>query len=141
MKEIITRIITLKKDRNVSEFSRFLGLSQRTVDSYLRGERKPSIELVFRVCEKCNVSSDWLLGLSETAQTPQNAQQSSPERDPKSQESLHLLIRTVSQQQDTIEAQRRELELLKSRQPKKAIPSQPQPETFSRSRTRSLVTK
>ena len=47
---------------NVSEFARFLGMKQQTLDNYIKG-RIPSVEFVVRLCSKCCVSADWLLGL------------------------------------------------------------------------------
>jgi len=64
MKLFLERLNHLRGDMNVTEFSRFLGMKQRTVDACLRGERKPSIELLLAICEKCNVTSDWMLGRS-----------------------------------------------------------------------------
>lgn len=40
-------------------------MGQKTVDFYLRGERKPSVEFILNICSKFNVSADWLLGLPE----------------------------------------------------------------------------
>jgi len=64
MKLFLERLNHLRGDMNVTEFSRFLGMKQRTVDACLRSERKPSIELLLAICEKCNVTSDWMLGRS-----------------------------------------------------------------------------
>lgn len=49
---------------SVSAFARFLGLNQKTLDLYIKGQRKPSVELVIAVCSKCGRTADWLLGLS-----------------------------------------------------------------------------
>ena len=57
------RLNKLRGNMNVSEFARFLGIRQSSLDCYIKGERKPSVELVVAVCLKCDVSSDWLLGL------------------------------------------------------------------------------
>lgn len=48
---------------SVSAFSRYLGLNQKTLDLYIKGQRKPSVELIVAVCSKCGRSADWLLGL------------------------------------------------------------------------------
>jgi plasmid maintenance system antidote protein VapI len=63
MAQILDRIDQLKRGMNTTAFSRFLGVNQKTLDHVLKAERKPSIELVTTICEKCNVSADWLLGL------------------------------------------------------------------------------
>lgn len=70
-KIILTRLKTLQGDYSVSAFARFLEMPQKTVDTYINGQRKPSVEFILRVCSKFHVSADWLLGLSET-RTPIN---------------------------------------------------------------------
>lgn len=55
---------------SVSQFARKIGMNQKTVDFYMKGQRKPSVELIFSVCSSCNVSADWLLGLDDNATSP-----------------------------------------------------------------------
>lgn len=59
---------TLQGDRTIKEFAEFLGLSRATVGFYSAGTRIPDAEGVKKIAEKCGVSSDWLLGLSEYRQ-------------------------------------------------------------------------
>ena len=40
-------------------------MAQTTLNSYLSGDRKPSIELIKRICANFHVSADWLLGLTD----------------------------------------------------------------------------
>jgi transcriptional regulator with XRE-family HTH domain len=40
-------------------------MAQTTLNSYLSGKRKPSIELIKRICANYQVSADWLLGLTD----------------------------------------------------------------------------
>lgn len=47
-------------------FADFLGTSRQTLGYYLNGQRIPDALMVKQICERCNVSSDWLLGLSDT---------------------------------------------------------------------------
>ena len=61
----ITRLIELQGENSVTSFARYLEIPQNTLDCYIKGRRKPSVELILRVCKKCGVSADWLLGLSE----------------------------------------------------------------------------
>lgn len=49
----------------ISEFALFLGLSRQTVSFYLSGDRLPDAQVLSMICQKCKVSCDWLLGLSE----------------------------------------------------------------------------
>ena len=49
----------------MSAFARTLEMPQNTVDCYIKGRRKPSVELILRVCTRFHVSADWLLGLTD----------------------------------------------------------------------------
>lgn len=69
----ITRLKELQGQNSVTAFARYLELPQNTVDCYVKGRRKPSVELVTRVCKKCGVSADWLLGLSDTREPSEGA--------------------------------------------------------------------
>lgn len=61
----VSRLRKLMGKTNESAFSRFLEMHQSTFYLYSHGTRKPSVDFVMRVCRKCNVTSDWLLGLSD----------------------------------------------------------------------------
>lgn len=69
----ITRLIELQGENTVTAFARYLEIPQNTLDCYIKGRRKPSVELVLRVCKKCGVSADWLLGISEDRGGSQSA--------------------------------------------------------------------
>lgn len=64
--DVIERVRELQGNRANFEFGRMLGMTPQTVDLYMRGERKPSVEFIMNVCSCFNVSADWLLGLSRT---------------------------------------------------------------------------
>lgn len=70
-KIILRHLKELQADSSVSAFARHLEMPQKTVDAYINGQRKPSVEFILRVCAKCHVTSDWLLGLSD-ARTREN---------------------------------------------------------------------
>ncbi len=68
MQNFLERLNICRNGMSVSAFARLLGMNQKTIDLYVKGERKPSVELVAAVCSKCGCSADWLLGLqSESA--------------------------------------------------------------------------
>jgi len=69
-RDVISRVIELKNGVTTKEFSRKLGMTQQTVDLYLKGERKPSLEFIYNICCSFNVSADWLLGLPERGGPP-----------------------------------------------------------------------
>ena len=65
---IVTRIREVSSGVKTAELARILGMTQQTVDCYMRGKRKPSLELVYNVCSKFGCSADWLLGLNDEKQ-------------------------------------------------------------------------
>lgn len=56
--------LELMGDMTIQEFADELGLSRATVGFYAAGQRIPDALGVKTIAEKCNVSADWLLGLS-----------------------------------------------------------------------------
>ena len=65
MRKILEKVKSCQNGMSVSSFARFLGMNQQTVYYYLNGDRKMSLDFVYTICEKCGVSADWLLGLSD----------------------------------------------------------------------------
>lgn len=50
------------------EFLVFVGCTAATLSAYENGSKSPSLEIIKEVAEKCNVSIDWLCGLSNRIQ-------------------------------------------------------------------------
>lgn len=46
-------------------FSEYIGVKQQTLSGYERSVMKPPLDVAKNIAEKCNVSIDWLCGLSE----------------------------------------------------------------------------
>ena len=67
MKDFFYRVSGLKQGMSTNAFAKYLGVNQKSLDQMLKGERKPSIQMVITICRKCHVSADWLLGLPEHA--------------------------------------------------------------------------
>ncbi len=65
MDSFLERLRSLQGATTTAAFARQLGVNQKTLDHLVKGERKPSVEVVVAICTKLNVSADWLLGLSE----------------------------------------------------------------------------
>ena len=61
----ISRMKSLQGNMSVAAFARYIGIPQKTLDSCIKGERKPSVEIVMHICARCDCSADWLLGLSD----------------------------------------------------------------------------
>lgn len=57
--------LELMGDMTIKEFSDKLGMSRATVGFYAAGQRIPDALGIKVIAEKCNVSADWLLGLSD----------------------------------------------------------------------------
>ena len=62
---VVLRTKELMGPMSVKQFALKLGMTQQTVDLYIKGARKPSVEFIYNICCSFNVSSDWLLGLPE----------------------------------------------------------------------------
>ena len=65
MKKVLARIDELRNGQSVNSLAIALEMAQTTLNSYLSGKRKPSIELIKRICANYQVSADWLLGLTD----------------------------------------------------------------------------
>lgn len=63
--EFRERFRELQGTRTNTEFADFLGMSRQTVGFYCNGDRIPDALGIKAIAEKCGVSADWLLGLSE----------------------------------------------------------------------------
>ncbi|WP_050696547.1 helix-turn-helix domain-containing protein [Anaeromassilibacillus senegalensis] len=55
----------LRDNMTQAEFADFLGISRPTVGFYENGERIPDASVLIKIAKKCNVSTDWLLGISD----------------------------------------------------------------------------
>lgn len=56
--------LELMGDMTLEQFSKKLEMSRATVGFYAAGQRIPDALGLKKIAEKCNVSADWLLGLS-----------------------------------------------------------------------------
>lgn len=65
MQKFLSRLKELQGDKSVAAFARCLGIRQNTFDLYIKGLRKPSVDLVFSIIYNCGVSFEWLFGLSD----------------------------------------------------------------------------
>ncbi len=54
-----------KMELNQTDFAKFIEIKQQTLSGYERSIMKPPLDVARNIAEKCNVSIDWLCGLSE----------------------------------------------------------------------------
>lgn len=59
------RFSKLREEMTQDEFAKYLGISRPTVGFYENGTRLPDALVLRQITEKCNVSADWLLGISD----------------------------------------------------------------------------
>lgn len=59
------RFNELRGDLSQAEFADKIGLSRPSIGYYENGNRVPDISTLKRIAETCNVSADWLIGLSD----------------------------------------------------------------------------
>lgn len=97
LEKFLERLKELQGDGSVAALARRIGIKQNTFDLYIKGRRKPSVELVFSIIHNCGVSFEWLFGLSDVrtrssdsapASTHQSARFTSAEFSPPSSDLL-----------------------------------------------------
>ena len=65
MKKVLARINEVRNGKSVNSLANSMKIPQTTLNSYLSGGRKPSLDLIIRICANYHVSADWLLGLTD----------------------------------------------------------------------------
>ena len=62
------RVVELRKERGETqaEFSQRTGVRQQTISGYENGKVSPTLDAVIQIAKACDVSVDWLCGLSDT---------------------------------------------------------------------------
>lgn len=65
-KTFTDRFWNLQSGRSNTEFADFLGLSRQTVGFYANGERLPDVTTLKQIAQECNVTTDYLLGLTDS---------------------------------------------------------------------------
>lgn len=59
------RLADLMENNNISDFSRKIGIPERTVNSWLRMKTTPRMEYIIELALFFNVSADYLLGIAD----------------------------------------------------------------------------
>ena len=60
------RLNNLLGDMSTTDFAKKVGISRQTMGFYLNGDRIPDAATLHQICTACDISADWLLGLSDT---------------------------------------------------------------------------
>lgn len=65
--DFATRLNTLLEEREIDQvvFANYIGVSVGALSNYRNGSREPNITILKQIADKLNVSTDYLLGLSE----------------------------------------------------------------------------
>lgn len=63
-KSRFNEILKLQKVKQI-DIAKALNISKQCVNDYTTGKSKPSIDTLFELCKFLDVSSDYLLGLSD----------------------------------------------------------------------------
>jgi transcriptional regulator with XRE-family HTH domain len=61
------RLRAERGNRSQSQMAELLGMKQPMYARYESGATLPSAELLFNICQKLEVSADWLLGLDQAS--------------------------------------------------------------------------
>lgn len=59
------RQLRIKNNMTSKEFSKIFGISESSVSLYENGKRKPNLELIIEIANYFNVSTDYLLGITD----------------------------------------------------------------------------
>ena len=65
------RLKELRESMNLtqSQFGDLINVAQTTLSSYENGSKTPNIDTLYNIAIKCNISIDWLCGLSDIHKT------------------------------------------------------------------------
>lgn len=63
------RLNAVKGDLTIDRFARKVGVARATMGGYLAGTRLPKADHLKQIAEKCGVSADYLIGLSDAQST------------------------------------------------------------------------
>ena len=65
------RLKELRESMNLtqSQFGDLINVAQTTLSSYENGSKTPNIDTLYNIAIKCNISIDWLCGLSNIQKT------------------------------------------------------------------------
>ena len=107
------RLNKLLDNMSTTDFAKKVGVSRQTMGFYLNGERIPDALGLAQICEKCNVASDWLIGITDD-----------PRRDPCAVDALNLSAEVIDVIRNLSETERTGFEKMVSSELLKVLCSQ-----------------
>ncbi len=60
------QMLRKKLNYNQKDFAEYLGIPQPSLSAYENNKNSPTIEVLFNIAKKCNISLDWLCGLTDS---------------------------------------------------------------------------
>ncbi|HQG97209.1 MAG TPA: helix-turn-helix transcriptional regulator [Thermotogota bacterium] len=72
MPDIFERLMELVRNKTQKEITEAIGISAGTLSRYLSRQRTPTIEIIVKFAKFFNVSSDYLLGLTDNPEPKGN---------------------------------------------------------------------
>jgi transcriptional regulator with XRE-family HTH domain len=58
--------IRISQDLTQKEFAKLIGVSERGIQRYEAGERKPTLDILISILDNVDISADYLLGRTDT---------------------------------------------------------------------------
>lgn len=62
------RLRMLRGKRSQAEMASYLNVTQASYSYWETGKRQPKLDLLAEICQRLNVSTDWILGLNNAPQ-------------------------------------------------------------------------
>lgn len=74
MEKFVKRLQILLEEKNINqkELANYVGVTEVTISRYMNGERKPRIEIVNKIAEVLDTTTDYLLGRSDAKNPEEN---------------------------------------------------------------------
>ncbi|MBS4534472.1 helix-turn-helix domain-containing protein [Clostridium sp. D2Q-14] len=88
------RLQTLLEERNMNqkELAKQSGVTEVTISRYINGSRKPRIEIVNKLAEVLNTTTDYLLGRTDEKNSPKDKKDPFPEEFTSPEDAVKFLL-------------------------------------------------
>ncbi|MCT4564998.1 MAG: helix-turn-helix domain-containing protein [Maledivibacter sp.] len=74
MEKFVKRLQILLEEKNINqkELANYVDVTEVTISRYMNGERKPRIEIINKIAEVLDTTTDYLLGRSDIKNSEEN---------------------------------------------------------------------